>query len=97
VIWNHENCAGSFYLQRHDEACPERLIFVVPADKGFPRYFDARENQVILKPLDRSRGVVVIEDDTSERQEALRDLLLADRWQTIQMRSPVTSTLGKTR
>jgi hypothetical protein len=53
---------------------------------GKIRYYDHRGYQILLRPTDRRMSVAVIEDDTFERQDALRAALLEDRWRNVTVR-----------
>jgi hypothetical protein len=84
--WNEDGYMGCVNLQRPGKAAPAATLHVVRGDDGKVRYKDGDGSGVILKPTDRARSLLVMEDDTVDRQHALHAALVRDRWQRVAVR-----------
>lgn len=80
-----DSCLGYIFIQPDHAGPPARQAWV-HRNGRFLRYQDAGGDLVQLSTTDRRQSLAVMEDDTAERQAALREALLADRWVHVTVR-----------
>lgn len=92
-VWDREGYLGCGTLNRPGEPVPTKTVYV-ERNGAFLRYIElqsigdfhsptAVESTFHLTSTDRRKSQFVMEDDTPERQEALKQALLSDRWQDV--------------